>query len=238
MLFIIILLIKRRFKIGNDITLDINQITSHLKRKCLYLFLFLLVSFTSVEHKPDPIEVMQFDIIKKSKVIGFIDLQKINSIETTTYRVSSEVNTKILLDFKAKSNETYVFRNDTLIYSSIYRTINEKVKVNQSLSYKKGSYLLKQKKGNHLLNKGVIKFNLIQMYIEEPVNIQQVYCDKLNLYLPIKKIDSNRYKIRFPNRSYNIFNYENGKCVLVEAVGSFYKVKVIPSYKDQGQKLN
>jgi hypothetical protein len=98
-------------------TIDLNQIKSHLKRKCLYLLLFLLVSFTSVEHKSEPIEIMRFDIIKKSKVIGFIDLQKLNTIETTTYKIRSEVNAKILLEFKVRCQETYRYKNDTLIYS-------------------------------------------------------------------------------------------------------------------------
>lgn len=224
MLLLIILIIKNKIKKGK---FDINWFTVNLKRKCLYILLFLFVSFTNVEHNSETFEMIQFDIVKKSKIIGFINLQKQNSLETTTYSIRSEVNAKILLEFKVRCQETYMYKNDTLIYSSIYRTINDKVKVNQSLSYKKGKYFLKHKKGNQLLNKGVIKFNLIQMYLKEPVNIKQVYCDKLNRYLKINKIDANRYKISFPNKSYNIFNYENGKCILIEVVGSFYKVKLV-----------
>ena len=228
MLFILFLIIKSRLKKSSDMTIDLYQIMSHFKRKCLYVLLFLLVSFTSVKHEPESSEMIRFDIVKKSKVIGFIDLQKSKSTETTTYRISSEVNTKILLDFKAKSNETYVFKNDTLIYSSIYRTINDRVKVDQSLAYKKGNYLLTHKKGHEVIDRDIIKFNLIQMYLEEPEHLEYVYCDKLNRYLKIDKIENHSYKITFPNKSYNIFKYEDGKCVLVEAVGAFYKVKVIP----------
>lgn len=231
MLFIILLFIKNRLKKNDKSIIDLNQITSHLKRKCLYLLLFLLVSFTSGEHNSEPIEMIRFDIVKKSKVIGFIDIEKQNSNETITYRINSEVNTRFLIEFKVRSKETYLYEKDTLIYSSIYRTINDRVKVNQSLTFNEGNYILKQKEGDRLLDNGVIKCNLIQLYFKEPVNKRQVYCDKLNQYLPIKEIDRNKYKIIFPNKSYNIFNYENGKCVLVEAVGSFYKVKLLPNNK-------
>lgn len=229
MLIVLMLHIIQRFRKGSELTIDLNKIIDQLVTKLKYVLPFLLISFTSGEHKPETLETIRFDIVKKSKVLGFIDLQKLNSNETTTYRIQSEVNTKFLIEFKASSKETYVYENDTLIYSSIYRTINDKIKVDQSLSYNKGNYLLKRKKGSQVLNTGVIKCNLILLFFEEPIDMHQVYCDKLNLNLKIQKIEPNRYKVTFPNKSYNIFNYENGKCNLIEAVGSFYKVKLVPN---------
>ncbi len=231
MLILLMLHIIQRFRKGTELTIDLNKIVDQLVTKLKYVLPFLLISFTSGDYKPETLETIRFDIVKKSKVLGFIDLQKLNSNETTTYRIQSEVNTKFLIEFKASSKETYVYENDTLIYSSIYRTINDRVKVDQSLSYNQGNYFLKQKKGNQLLNTGVITCNLIILFFEEPTNIHQVYCDKLNLNLKIQRIEPNRYKITFPNKSYNIFNYEKGKCNLIEAVGSFYKVKLVPNYR-------
>jgi len=228
MLILLTLHIINRFRNGGELTIDLNKILNQLITKLKYVLPFLLISFTSEDHKPETLETIRFEIVKKSKALGYIDIQKMISNEKTTYRVQSEVNTKFLIEFKASSKETYVYENDTLIYSSIYRTINDRVKVDQSLAYNQGNYLLKKKKGNQLLNRGVIKCNLIQLFFEEPINKQQVYCDKLNLNLKIQRIEPSRYKITFPNKSYNIFNYVNGKCDLIEAVGSFYKVKLLP----------
>ena len=229
-MLILLLLIIKRLGNHNEFSITLNRIMTQLLTKFKYLLPFLLISFTGDEHMPRLFETIRYDIVKKSKVIGFIDLQKVNSNETTTYKIKSEVNAKFLIEFKANSKETYVYKNDTLIYSSIYRTINDKVKVDQSLSYIEGNYVLKQKKENHLLKQGVIKCNLVQLYFMEPVNIRQVYCDKLNLYLTIKNIGTHKYKVTFPNKSYNIFNYKNGKCTLIEVGGTFYNVKLLSNY--------
>ena len=231
MLILLTLHIINRFRKGNELSIDLNKIIDQLITKLKYVLPFLLISFTSGDSLTNESETIRFDIIKKYKTLGYIDLQKLHSNETTTYRIQSEVNTKFLIEFKASSKETYVYENDTLIYSSIYRTVNDRVKVDQSLSYNQGNYYLKQKKGNQLLNTGVIKCNLILLFFEEPVNIQQVYCDKLNLNLKIQKLEPNRYKITFPNKSYTIFYYRDGRCRLIEAVGSFYRVKLIPNYQ-------
>lgn len=226
MLILLILIIKRLGN-HNELSITLNRIVTQLVTKLKYVLPFLLISFTASEHTLESFETIRFDIVKKSKIIGFVNLQKENSNETTTYRIKSEVNAKFLVEFKANSKETYVYENDTLIYSSIYRTINDIVKVDQSLSYNEGNYLFKQKKRNQFLNKGAIKCNLVQLYFKEPLNMRKVYCDKLNVYLTVKNIDSHKYKVTFPNKSYNIFYYKNGKCTLIEAGGSFYNVKLV-----------
>lgn len=229
MLFLILLIIR---KMGdrNFLTACLNQIAAQVLPKLKYILPFLLVSFTVGESSPVINETIRYDIVKKTKTIGFIELQKTKTNKTTTYKIKSEVNSKFIIEFKANSKETYIYENDTLIYSSIYRTINNKVSVDQSLAYNEGSYFLKQKKENQQLNTEVIRCNLVQLYFQEPVNIPRVYCDKLNQHLTIKNLGNNKYKVSFPNNSYNIFNYKNGKCSSIEAGGTFYKVTLVPDY--------
>jgi len=171
---------------------------------------------------------MVINIVKNNKILGFINLNKRIQNEKTTYIISSKVNTKFIIDFKATSKENYIYEKDKLVYSSIYRKINNRVKVDQSISYHEGQYYLKDKKGDGLLNIDVIKCNLILLFFDEPLNINEVFCDKLNLYLNLKKIGPCKYKVVFPNKSYNIFHYEKGKCRKIEVKGPFYKVKLVP----------
>lgn len=229
MLFLILLIIR---KMGdrNFLTACLNQIAAQVLPKLKYILPFLLVSFTVGESSPVINETIRFDIVKKTKTIGFIELQKIKTNNTTTYKIKSEVNSKFIIEFKANSKESYVYESDTLIYSSIYRTINNKLSVDQTLYYNEGTYYLKKKQEDQMLHASVIRCNLVQLYFKEPVNIRQVYCDKLNQYLAIKNLGNNKYKMSFPNNSYTIFNYKNGKCSSIEAGGTFYKVTLVPDY--------
>ncbi|MBT8259811.1 MAG: hypothetical protein KJN82_00730, partial [Bacteroidia bacterium] len=126
----------------------------------------------------------------------------------------------------AEGKERSVYRNDTLIYSSVYRKLNNRIKVNHTLTFNKGSYALIKGQNKSSLNFNAITCNLVVLFFEEPVGIDKVYCDKLKKHLDIIKKSKGKYKVKFPNGTYNVFNYKNGKILYVEAVGTFYKVKL------------
>jgi len=185
-----------------------------------------LLSMTIYNEVHNKQERIVFDIINKGKSIGYIVVEKISSQNTTIYNVSSEVETSILLKFKAKGEERSVYRNDTLIYSSIYRKLNNKVKANQTLKFNNGSYAIVKGKNKYTPNIDAITCNLVVLFFEEPYGIKQVYCDKLKTHLDIIKIDKGKFKVKFPNGSYNVYNYKNGKIDYVDAIGTFFKVKL------------
>jgi hypothetical protein len=193
---------------------------------------FFLISFTKGEGILSESESIRYEIVKKNKTLGYIHIKRVKNEEITRFVISSEVNTKLLLNFKAFSKETYIYNKDTLVFSSMYRTLNDKVKVDQSIIYEKGKYYLKNNSKNKLLDIGVIKCNLVKLFFDEPVDINQVYCDKLQIHLSVVRMSVNTYKVVFPNRSYNVFHYENGKCRLIEVVGSLYKVRLVPKFQD------
>ncbi|NNL16278.1 MAG: hypothetical protein HKO81_06515 [Flavobacteriaceae bacterium] len=200
-----------------------------------FILVLLLVSFTNDHTRLDKPEDIRYSIVKNDKVLGYINLKKRIQNERTTYTINSIVNTKFIIDFKATSNENYVYEKGNLIYSSIYRKVNNRIKVDQSFSYRDGQYYLKGKNGISLLNTDVIKCNLILLFFDEPLNVNEVYCDKLNLYLKVEKIGSCRYKVFFPNKTYNIFYYEKGKCSKIEVKGPFYKVNLLPVKRNNWQ---
>ena len=222
--------IINRFRKQGERPIDLKRKLNKLVLGLKYGIPFFLISFTGGDAVINDSETIRFDIVKKEKVLGFIELELIKNDKTTKFVINSEVNTKLLFNFKAKSTETYIYKKDILVYSSIYRTINDNVKVDQSIALNKGKYYLSHKKGNELLDIGAIQCNLVRLFFEEPVNRKKVYCDKLKVYVSIIRVNANTYKVTFPNKSYNVFHYRNGKCRLVEAVGSFYKVELIPNH--------
>ena len=225
MLYLLIILIVRKLRSKN---LDFNLIKffKRLLLKVKYVFPFLLISMTLTTNEVNTEERIVFDIINKGKNVGYISIEKSTSENNTIYNVDSKVETQLIFKFKAEGKERSIYRNDTLIYSSVYRKLNNKIKLNQTLKFNKGNYAIIKGKNRSSLNLNVITCNLVVLFFEEPIDTDKVYCDKLKKKLNIIKLAKGKYKVKFPNGSYNIFNYKNGKIVHIDAVGTFYKVKL------------
>lgn len=192
--------------------------------KLKYLAPFLLISMITpilVEGKKENIE---FEIFNKDKKIGYISIIKSTKGMQTAYRVESKVETKFIIKFKAIGKEISVYENDTLVYSSMYRKINRKIKVNQVVEFKHGNYYLNDKEKIELIDPKIIRCNLVQLYFKEPVGISKVYCDKQKKFLKVHSLGNGKYKVYFKKGNYSVFNYQNGECVSIDAIGTFFKV--------------
>ena len=226
MLILLILQLIRKLK-SKGFDFDLNRIVKQLLFKIKYAFPFLLLSMSYSDSDVIKEERIAFEIINKDKSVGYIIVEKKINSDITTYIIKSEVETRFVLKFTAKGKEESVYRNDTLINSSIYRKLNNKVKVNQSIKFKNGRYSATNGKHKSNLDIGVINCNLVMLFFEEPQNIDRVYCDKLKKNLKVLKTKKGVYKVNFPNRSYTTFHYKKGLISHIEAVGSFYNVRMI-----------
>ena len=226
MLLLLILQLIRKLK-SKGFDFDLNRIVKQLLFKIKYAFPFLLLSMSYSDSDVIKEERIAFEIINKDKPVGYIIVEKIINSDITTYIIKSEVETRFVIKFTAKGKEESVYRNDTLIYSSIYRKLNKKVKINQSIKLVDGMYSSTKGKHKSNLNIGVINCNLVMLFFKEPQNVDKVYCDKLKKNLKILKIKTGVYKVNFPNKSYTIYHYNKGLLSHIEAVGSFYNVRMI-----------
>jgi len=48
-----------------------------------------------------------------------------------------------------------------------------------------------------------IRYNMLSVYITEPVNINQVYSDNFQKQVDIQKVAEHHYKIKFPDGNFN-----------------------------------
>jgi len=194
--------------------------------KIKYIIPFFLLSNTSSYNTDAKVEKISFSIINKNSKIGFIDIEKSSLDKTIIYTINSEVTTRVILNFHAEGREKSIYNEDTLVFSSVYRKINKKVKLNQSLSLIEGKYILNNKHKKELLNIGVITNNLVTLYFFEPINLKEVYTDKYKKMIKITPLGKGKYQIILPNKSSNIYHYKNGICTMIEVIGTFYKVKL------------
>ena len=231
---LIILLIytfKKVFK--KSYSFEIASVLKKLIFKIKYIIPFFLLAYTSLNNETTEVEKISFNIIKKNSRIGYIDIEKTSLNKITTYTLDSEVKVKVVFNFSAIGREKSIYKDDTLIFSSIYRKLNNKVKLNQSLFFVNGKYLLKKKNKKEKINIDVINSNLVTLFFYEPVGIQEIYSDKYKKMVKITPIGNSRYKIVLPNKSTSIYHYENGKCTMIDVVGSFFKVKLVQDFKNK-----
>ena len=226
MLLLVLLQILRRFK-SKGFEFNLNKIVKHLLFKIKYVFPFLLLSMSYSGNDTIKEERIAFEIINKDKPVGYIIVEKQTNSGMISYKVNSEVETRLVFSFKAIGKEHSIYRNDTLIFSSVYRKLNNKVKINQTLKLSKGIYAATNGKHKSNLDVGVITCNLVMLFFEEPTNRDKVYCDKLKTNLNIIKVNTGVYKVLFPNGSYTVYHYKKGLISHMDAVGSFYKVRLI-----------
>lgn len=225
MLIVLFIYILKKLNIRSSL----NRMITNAKRfafSIIYLLFILMFTNITLDNIKKDVENVVFEVKRNYKSIGFINIEKYALGGTTIYNLNSEVNARVQVNFKAVGIEKSIYKNEQLIYSSVYREINKKVKLSHSILFSKGKYLLKENSQKEELELEIISQNLVKLFFSEPVGVQKVYSDKYRLMLNIIPLRNGMYKIVFPNGSYNIYHYKNGECAMIEVVGGFFKVKL------------
>ncbi len=196
---------------------------NHLKAKIVFIALLFLITTSSNGQDQN----LSFEVWKNNSLIGNISMrEKINS-DSVVYDLSSIIKAKVILNFKVTGSEKTIYKNGLLVYSSVYRKLNSKEKVNKELRFKEGKYQLINSGRLSHLSVSKINVNLVLLYFYEPINISQVYCDNHQSMAGIVLLENGKYQVTFPDGSYNIFYYQNGKCKKVDSFNSLYEVQLI-----------
>jgi len=69
-----------------------------------------------------------------------------------------------------------------------------------------------------------IVYNLNMLYYHEPVKIRKVYSGNFQQFVEVNAVAEHKYKIAFPDGSYNYYFYKNGICHKVELYTSRFDV--------------
>lgn len=194
------------------------------------LLIILLVAKVSAENPSGLNQSVTFNVVKKSKTIGTISIQKVEFKDSIVYTLNSKIDVKFIVNFDIEGAEKSVYKNGKLVYSSVYRRVNNKIKSNHTITLKNGGYNLSGKANQQKLKFEEIPLNLITLYINEPTGIKEIYCDNSKNMAPVTKIGEGRYKVRITKDKYNIFHYKGGRCVKIEAYSSLFDVILIPQY--------
>jgi len=225
LVMLLIYTLKKGFK--ESASFDLVLILKKLAHKIKYILPYFLLSNISIDNTIPDVEKISFSIVNNDSKIGYINIQKTSANQITTYSIESEVNTKVIFNFSAVGQEKSIYKDDTLIYSSMYRKLNNKVKLNQSLEFIDGKYVLKNKGKEERIDLESINRNLVTLFFFEPKGFQKVFSDKYSQMVDVTPIGQNKYEVILPNKSSSIYHYKNGRCTKIDVEGSFFKVELM-----------
>lgn len=171
---------------------------------------------------------LTFGVWRNKARIGTISVDENIYKDQTVYLVQSEIKFRMVIGFNIVATEKTVFENGILTYSSLYRKINDKEKVNKSLSYSNGIYRIKYGNTIKALKLDTLRHNLVNLYLIQPNFIKKVYCDNHQSVSEVVKLAEGKYKVTMADGSYNIFYYRNGACIKVEVNNPMFCVQLIP----------
>ena len=144
----------------------------------------------------------------------------------TVLKMESQVKTKFIFTFTANAKEETIYDNGIMTWSSIFRKLNGSVKADKKTKVTGNSYTIYKGKETEIMSSYPIRYNMLSIYVAEPVNINYVYSDNFQQLVEIMKIADHRYKIKFPDGNYNEYFYQDGICARVEIHHTLYRATI------------
>ena len=172
-------------------------------------------------------EYLNYSIIKDDRTIGNIRVERSLKNDITEYLFESRAKVKILYSIEIYDKMGVTFKQNILQQAKLYRTMNGKLKVNNTATWNGNFYTLSDKDGANGSLKQSIFSSTASLYFNEPGNIKSVFSEKFQKMIPIQKINSQKYRINLPNGNTATYTYSGGICTLVEANTDFANLKFV-----------
>ena len=148
-----------------------NHATNHISRSFLFLLTCATLCVSAQEKK------LAYNIKRNGDIVGNIQFVQNITGSRTLLTMESEVNTRFIFNFKAKAKEEVIYDNGIMTWSSIFRKLNGTVKVDKKTKANGNAYTVYKGSKTETMNNYPIRYNMLSVYIIEPVNITKVYSD-------------------------------------------------------------
>ncbi len=216
----IIYLLLRRYRRSNpEVSAGLFLLVNKISRIIAILLLLLFTTQLVLAQQTK----LEYIVLRKGSQVGTMTLLRQQTATRTILKMESLIKAKLLFTFTAKAIEEAVFENGIITRSYVYRKMNGTEKLNQETRLSANTYTIHKGSEQKRLDKFPIHYNMICLYMQEPVAIDKVYSDNLQRFLTITSLGNNQYRIDFPGGNFNEYFYREGKCVKIEIHHKFYR---------------
>ncbi|MBK6634975.1 MAG: hypothetical protein IPG38_12285 [Chitinophagaceae bacterium] len=171
--------------------------------------------------------LLYYKIVQGGDEIGWLRLEKNIAGSQSRLLLVSEINTRFIIRIRVSATESSTFENGKLVHSAQFRKTNGETKVDKQTRLVSGNYEVMENGGTEKLSIRFIGTNLLSLYFQEPVGINQVYCDKHAGFITVTKTGDGGYRVKFPDGNSNIFYYSRGICTRIRISHTFYTAEII-----------
>ncbi len=175
-------------------------------------------------------ETLHYTVVHDNKSVGKIRIDKITTNDIVQFNFESNVHIKMLISINVYDKMDVMFKNNQLMKSYLYRTLNGNVRVKNVATWNGHAYTQTSKDNNTTTINHKIYYTTASLYYYEPINYTQVYSEKFQKMIPIKPAGNNRYVLELPNGNKAYYSYANGTCSLVEAETDWAKLKFVRNH--------
>jgi hypothetical protein len=219
----ILFLLLRKYKRTNPEAAARLAITLKKASRTIFIFV-MLVTLTQLVQAQD--KKLDYIIKRKNSEVGQLSFSQQSKGNNMILKLHSEVKTRILFLFTAKTQEEAVFENGVLVSSSLYRKMNGREKANKRTRLAGNSYIITKDNQTETMSAYPIRFSMLNLYCTEPVSLTKVYSDNFQQFLDIQLLAPHHYKIKFPDGNSNEYFYQNGICARIRINHSMYSATI------------
>lgn len=185
---------------------------AHQHAKIIFLGFLLLFSGTFTFG-----ESLSYTVFKGNDKIGKINISRTIKNNTTEYFFESNVKLWFIVSVEVYDRMKVIFQGNQMLQAHLFRTLNGKVKVNNTANWTGTLYEMKNKDEEKSIINHSIYLTTANLYYNEPNNMNMVYSEKFQKMIPIKKTGNKKYTLELPNGNKTTYSYANGVCSMVEA---------------------
>ncbi|MET0243836.1 MAG: DUF6134 family protein [Flavitalea sp.] len=207
------------------LTYLIRKLIIHLRsgQKPLMIALMLTISSATMAQK----NFVLYDVIYKDEKIGTTKINTVTNGDTLHCSIVSDISTRFLFSIKVKSVEESTYHSGKLVHSIVNRNVNGNEKVNRSTIAGINNYALHREGTKSIIKSDRINFNVMMLYLTEPVSLTKIYSDNHQQFLKIEKTGPHLYRLNMPDGNHNLYHYTNGICTKVEVFSQLFDMQIV-----------
>jgi hypothetical protein len=174
--------------------------------------LFLILNSASVNA-----ESLFYSVMKDNKPIGRIHIERTQKNDLTEYFFESNVKLTFIIGIEVYDRKKVTFKGKQMLQAQLYRTLNGRVRVNNTASWNGSKYQMVNKDHETSYIKHLISLTTANLYYHEPSDATIVFSEKFQKMVPITHVKNRRYLLELPGGNKTYYSYTNGICSMVEA---------------------
>lgn len=185
-------------------------------KKIFFAVLFLAVGMLHAQS-------YKYNIVLLGKEIGYGNGKVIkDSNGATTYSLVTHAEAKVMFKDKVNDTDIKITRKDGVLQKCLLHKVEDGEVQHVEINYENGKHYYIENGKKTVITKP-IKFTTTELFYKEPKGITEVFVERLNVFVPIKKVEEGLYLTEIDGAN-NYYKYKDGKMV------EFHLKKVINVY--------